>query len=130
MTVSPELDNAREPARELSNQGFSLVAIARTLNVSVVSLLRWRQQDARMGRTWSSTGISQAGHPGANDLQTPQERQSALVFVLGGVRGLLTRERARERAGVRRASVSSHSKRETRNFRGAARQRAPEPGHR
>ena len=31
--------------------------------------------------------------------------------------GLLRRERARERAGVRRASVSSHSKRETRNLK-------------
>jgi hypothetical protein len=49
-----------------------------------VSLLRWRQQDAGMGRTWSSTGISQAGHPGLYDLQTPEDRQSALVLVLGG----------------------------------------------
>ena len=80
MTVSPELDNAREPARELFQQGFSLVAIARTLNVSVVSLLRWRQQDAGMGRTWSSTGISQAGHPGLYDLQTPEDRQSAVIL--------------------------------------------------
>ena len=52
MAVYPELNDARAMARDLYSQGQSLDAIAQTLKVSVMSLLRWRQQDMEMGRPW------------------------------------------------------------------------------
>ena len=58
MTVYFELNNARAVARDLS-QGLRLGAIAQTLKASVMSLLRWRQQDMEMGRPWASADRSE-----------------------------------------------------------------------
>ena len=50
MAVYHELNNARCAARDLYSQGLSLDAIAQTLNASVMSPLRWRQQGVEASR--------------------------------------------------------------------------------
>ena len=55
MAFSPQ-DNVRATARELYEDGLALDAIARTVEVSVMSVLRWRRDHAEAGRPWLRPG--------------------------------------------------------------------------
>ena len=72
MTVSPETRNPRDAAREMYRQGQALDAIAQALNVSVVSLLRWRKQDASKGRFWEGPKVNGGTDPDKGEFSREQ----------------------------------------------------------
>ena len=69
MTVYPESRNARAAARDSYGRGLPVDAIAQTLNVSVMSILRWRQQDMEAGMPWTGPAQPQPADPGAEEPQ-------------------------------------------------------------
>jgi hypothetical protein len=78
MTVYPESRNARAAARDSYGRGLPVDAIAQTLNVSVMSILRWRQQDMEAGMPWTGPAQPQHADPGAAEPQLRELLRSQL----------------------------------------------------
>jgi transposase len=78
MTVYPESRNARAAARDSYGRGLPVNAIAQTLNVSVMSILRWRQQDMEAGMSWTGPARPQSAESGAAEPQLRELLRSQL----------------------------------------------------